>query len=179
MLFRALMNAKPSQRPLSALACLAALSGLTFALASGCGQSEAATQRGATSETAAPAAPGKGPKIDADSYSVEMKVKGPVAAGKEGTVEIELVPKGAYHINNQYPYKFKLAEPAPEGVTFPKPVLKREDGKFEEKKGSFSVPFVASKAGKTKVAGTLSMSVCSDANCLMEKVDLEVDVDVK
>ncbi|UQA56140.1 hypothetical protein [Polyangium aurulentum] len=176
------MNANPSQRrPLSALACLVALSGLTFALASGCGQSEAATQRGASSEAAAApqAAPGKGPKIDAETYSVEMKVKGPVAAGKEGTLEIELLPKGAYHINNQYPYKFKLAEPAPEGVTFPKPLLKREDGKFEEKKGSFKVPFVASKAGKVKVAGTLSMSVCSDANCLMEKVDLEVDVDVK
>jgi hypothetical protein len=165
------------RRPLSTLVCLAALSGLSFALASGCGRSEAATQR-ASGETSA-TAPGKGPRVDAEAYTVEMKTTGPYAAGKEGTVEVTIVPKDKYHINAQYPYKFKLVDPAPEGVAFPKPILKREDGTFEEKKGTFKVPFVASKAGKAKLSGTLSMSVCSDANCLMEKVDLEVDVDVK
>ncbi|MDI1481415.1 hypothetical protein [Polyangium sp. y55x31] len=166
---------KPSmRRPVSTLACLVALSGLTFVLASGCGRSEAATQRGDEKTVVA-----KGPKAESDSYAVEMKATGPYAAGKEGTLEISIVPKGAYHMNDQYPYKFKLVDPAPEGLTYPKPVLKREDGTFDEKKGSFKVPFVASRAGKAKIAGTLSMSVCSAANCLMEKLDLEVDVDVK
>lgn len=177
MVFRALMN-KPSmrRRPLSTLACVVALSGLSFVLASGCGRSEAATQRGEETNVAAVA---KGPKAESETYAVEMKATGPYAAGKEGTLEITIVPKGAYHMNDQYPYKFKLVDPAPEGVTYPKPLLKREDGAFNEKKGSFKVPFVASRAGKAKIAGTLSMSVCSAANCVMEKVDLEVDVDVK
>ncbi|MDI1445308.1 hypothetical protein [Polyangium sp. 6x1] len=169
---------KPSmrRRPASTLACLVALSGLTFVLASGCGRSEAATQRGDETNVAAVA---KGPKAESDTYAVEMKATGPYAAGKEGSLEITIVPKGAYHMNDQYPYKFKLVDPAPEGVTYPKPLLKREDGTFNEKKGSFKVPFVASRAGKAKIGGTLSMSVCSAANCVMEKVDLEVDVDVK
>jgi hypothetical protein len=176
VVFRALMSTKPSRRPLSTLACLAALSALTFVLGSGCGQSEAATERGSEG---APAVVAKGPKAESDTFLVTMKAKGPYAAGKEGTVEIAIEPKGDYHINDQYPYKFKLTDPAPEGVTYPKPVLKREDGKFSEKKGEFSVPFVAAKSGKTKVAGTLSMSVCSKASCVMEKVELDLDVDVK
>ncbi len=164
------------RRPLSTLACLVALSGLTFALASGCGRSEAAPQRAAETLAAAVA---KGPKAESDTFAVEMKATGPYAAGKEGTLEIAITPKGAYHLNDQYPYKFKFVDPAPEGVTYPKPVLKREDGTFNDKKGTFKVPFVASRAGKAKVAGTLSMSVCSEANCVMEKLELEVDVDVK
>ena len=176
MVIRALMNKPSMRRPASTLACLVALSGLTFVLASGCGRSEAATQRGDETNAAAVA---KGPKAESDTYAVEMKTTGPYAAGKEGTLEISIVPKGAYHMNEQYPYKFKLVDPAPEGVTYPKPVLKREDGTFDEKKGSFKVPFVASKTGKAKIGGTLSMSVCSAANCVMEKLELEVDVDVK
>ena len=71
------------------------------------------------------------------------------------------------------------ADPAPDGVTFPKPVLQRADGSFEEKKGYFKVPFTAAKAGKVTIGGTLYLSVCSDANCIMDKVPLEVAVDVK
>ena len=64
-------------------------------------------------------------------------------------------------------------------MTFPKPILQRADGSFEEKKGYFKVPFTAAKAGKVTLGGTLYLSVCSDANCIMDKVPLEVAVDVK
>ena len=92
---------------------------------------------------------------------------------------MRLTTKGEYHLNKQYPYKFKVAEPAPEGVTFPKPLLERGDGSFEEKSCAFKVPFVAAKSGKAVVGGTLSMSVCSDANCVMDKQAVEVAVDVQ
>ncbi len=38
---------------------------------------------------------------------------------------------------------------------------------------------MAAKSGKVTIAGTLSLSVCSDANCIMDKVPLELAVDVK
>jgi len=174
------MSKQPSmrRRPLTVVASLAALSGFAFALASSAGLSEAATQRGAKAE-AASLSPAAKAKVEAEAYVVEMKATGPYAAGKEGTVEITIEPRGAYHVNEQYPTKFKLVDPAPEGVTFPKALLKKEDGTFSEKKGTFKVPFVAAKSGKAKVAGTLSISMCSASNCLMEKIDLELDVDVK
>ena len=122
---------------------------------------------------------GAGPKTDSDTFTAEIKVTTPYKAGAEGVVEVVLAPKGAYHTNAQYPYKFKAADPAPDGVTFPKPLLARADGTFEEKKGTFKVPFVAAKAGKYTIGGMLHLSVCSEANCIMDKVALEVPVDVK
>jgi hypothetical protein len=170
------MDTKPSPRThFSSLLCVFALSGLPFVIASGCSRSEAAPSRESTPQAAAPA---RGPKVDAESYSIEMKATGTYKAGQEGTVELTIVPKGDYHINAQYPYKLKLTDPAPEGVRFPKPILKREDGAFDDKKGIFKVPFVAAKAGKAKVSGTLSLSVCSSAHCIMQKEELELEVGV-
>ncbi len=144
----------------------------------GCGKSEAATPVGATAETA-PVAAAAGPKVDTDTYTLEIKGSGKYKAGQEGTVEITLVPKGEYHINDKYPLKFKLTDPAPEGVKYPKAVIKREDGTVEEKKALFKVPFTADKAGKAKVSGLFYLSVCSAANCLMDKQEIEAIVDVE
>ncbi len=118
-------------------------------------------------------------KKDKDSYTVELKAPGPYKKGVEGTVELVLTSKNGHHVNQDYPAKFKLAEPAPDGVTFPKKVLKKEDGKFEEHVATLKIPFVAANAGKAKIAGTFSFSVCSDKNCFMEKAELEVEADVK
>lgn len=171
MILRSTMSEK-----LPGMLCLLALSGLTFVLASGCSQSEAAPAPPSIGAETAPIA--KGPKVDAEQYVVEIKAAGEYKAAKEGTVEVTLVPKGVYHINTQFPAKFKAAEPA-DGVTYSKVLLKREDGKFDEKKGSFTVPFVAAKAGKAKVGGTLHFSVCSESQCVMDKKEIEVAVDVK
>lgn len=120
-----------------------------------------------------------GPKKDAPSYTVELKANGAYKAGTEGKASLTLTPKAGFHVNPDYPAKLKLQDPAPEGLTYPKKVLKKEDGKFEEKGASLDVPFTAAKAGKATIAGTFQFSVCSDKNCFMEKIDLELAVDVK
>jgi hypothetical protein len=157
------------------------LTGAALALAiagAGCSKSEAATLRElpATHERSTV---GAGNKADTENYAAELKADGAYKSGAEGTIEVFLTPKAGYHTNAQYPYKFKLSDPAPDGVTFPKPILQRADGSFEEKKGYFKVPFTSAKAGKVTIGGTLYLSVCSDANCIMDKVPLEVAVDVK
>lgn len=177
MIINSIMTMKPAHRSLSGSFSLVALMGLAFALAAGCSKSEAAPARGSAAHESAAVA--KGPKADTDSYVAEIKASGTYKAGAEGTVDITFATKGDYHINKQYPYKFKATDPAPEGISFPKPILQRADGTFEEKSGAFKVPFVVSKSGKATVSGTLSLSVCSDANCIMDKVELAVDVDVK
>lgn len=142
----------------------------------GCSKSEAAPARRSSPPEGASVT---GPRAETENYLAEIAAGGAYKAGAEGTVEVTLTPKAGYHINDQYPYKFKAADPAPEGVSFPKPTLVRADGSFEAKKGHFKVPFLASKAGKFTIGGTLSLSVCSDANCIIDKVALEVPVDVK
>ena len=178
MVFPSVMNTKSAGRKatLSGGITLLLLSGPAFAVASGCSKSEAATARGTTQESVSVAA---GARSETENYVAEIKSTGGYKAGAQGTVEVTLTPKGAYHTNAQYPYKFKLGTPAPEGLTYPKPILLRADGSFAEKKGSFKVPFTAAKPGKYTVKGVLSLSVCSEANCIMDKVELSADVDVK
>jgi len=119
-----------------------------------------------------------GSRAEGANYTAEMAATAAYKAGTEGTVQITIVAKGEYHINPQYPYKFKANAPST-GLTYPKPTLQRSDGKFEEARGTFQVPFVAAKAGKATVGGTLNLSVCSAANCVVDKVPLELSVEVK
>jgi len=172
-----IMTMKPAHRKLSGSLGAFALTAAAFGLAAGCSKSEAAPARGGAAHEST--AVTGGPRAETDNYIAEIKASGDYKAGAEGVVEVTFATKGDYHINKQYPYKFKATDPAPEGVSFPKPLLQRADGTFDEKKGSFKVPFVVAKSGKAHIAGTLSLSVCSDANCIMDKVALEVDVDVK
>ncbi len=117
-------------------------------------------------------------RAETASYLAEIVPSGSYKAGAEGSVKVTVASKGEYHINAQFPYKFKAAAPAPEGVTYPKPVLQRADGTFEATRGTFQVPFVVSKAGKATIGGTLHLSVCTANNCVMDKVPLDVVVDV-
>lgn len=175
------MSTDPSTRtrtPLSAATCAIALAGLAV-LGSSCSQSEAATSRAPAADVPVASPQGGRSKVEDAVYTLEMKPTGTYKVGQEGVVEVTLVSKGEYHINDKYPIKFKVTEAAAEGVSYPKPLLKREDGVFEENKGVLKVPFVASKKGKTKVAGVLSFSVCSAANCLMQKQELEAVIDVQ
>ena len=117
-------------------------------------------------------------KFENDNYVVEMTAAGPFKIGVEGTAKVTLTTKGAYHINPKYPYRFKTAAP-PNGLAYPKPVLQRDDGRFEEKQAVFNVAFVASQAGQFEVGGAFHMSVCSAENCLVDKPSLAVAVRVK
>lgn len=119
-----------------------------------------------------------GSKADAANYTAEIVASGAYKAGTEGKVTVTVTAKGEYHINPQYPYKFKTNTPS-DGLSYPKPTLQRADGKFEQVRGSFEVPFVAAKAGKVTVGGLLNLSVCSAANCVVDKAPLEIVVDVK
>lgn len=116
--------------------------------------------------------------VEVDTYRVEMTAGGPYKAGAPSTVKISLTAKAGFHINGQYPYKFKASAPA-DGVSYPKPVLERADGQFEEKTAVFALPFVAGHAGKFAVGGVLNLSVCSPASCIVQKAPLEVTVTVQ
>jgi hypothetical protein len=183
------MNTKTAPRniSLSAGACLLALAGAALA-ASGCSKSEAAPSREALP---APVAVAASPRVETDAFGVEIKATGPYKAGVEGAIELTLRSHGGYHMNDQYPFRFKVAELPAEGVSYPKATVQRADFSFaEENKNNpqnpdhkfdtakAQIPFLAGKPGRATVAGTLLMSVCSDASCIMDKVPLELAVDV-
>jgi hypothetical protein len=116
---------------------------------------------------------------DAEQFSVALTTDNAYRSGQEGAFVVTLTPKSGFKVNPQFPTRFKVDTDADGSVKFPKPVMKKEDGTFSESAGSFRVPFVPSKAGKATLKGTLSLSVCSDKTCVMEKVTVDALAEVR
>lgn len=153
-----------------------ALAGAAFAALAAVASASLAAPGASTKGDESARGPGA-PRVETDRFVAEMKAVGPYAVGKEGTVEVTLVPKGEYHLNAQYPYKLVMGEAA--GVTFKKNPLVRADGAFDEQRGSFRVAFVPGAAGRLPLSATFHVSVCSASNCEMARPALDVVVDVK
>jgi len=159
------------------LVCLAF--GLVALSATGCEESATAKPDGpekigaSTGKTTTKAAA----KVDDAHYVVELEAAGPYKAGEPAVAKVVLVPKGIYKVNDEYPMKLKLS--SIEGVKYDKTTLVKSDFDYSPKKGSFNIPFTPANVGETKLAGTMSMSVCSDENCLIEKVSLEKVIQVE
>lgn len=150
--------------------CLAALTALPIALACGFSQEASAGEKGAAKAAS---------KVEKDEFIVELKAPASCKAGSECKAEVSIKAKGEFHVNDKYPTKFKAPATPPEGVTFTKALVPKEDGKFAEREGTLPVGFTVAKAGKQAVGGVVSVGVCRAEQCVMDKVELAVDVDVK
>lgn len=122
---------------------------------------------------AAPAAA----RATGEGFDVNLAPKGSYEVGKPGEAEIVLVAKDPFHVNEKYPYKFKLKESA--GLKFPSAVVGKDQVKLEAKRATLVVPFTPEKAGKHTVAGTFLFSVCTDDKCLIERQELSLDIEAK
>src|SRR5262249_28038222 len=99
--------------------------------------------------------------------------------GGSGELEIVLVAKDGYHINDAYPYKLRTsAEPAG-AVTFEKPELLRAQGTYTKTEARFKTKFVGAKPAEAKIGGLFALSVCTAKECVIEKIQLEVPVTVR
>ncbi len=130
---------------------------------------------GADSGAAAPAAPAAS-KYNETAFDLELQPKGEYASGKAGEADIVLNAKAPFHVNQQYPYKFKLKESP--GVTYPNMVVGKDAVKLEPARATVPVAFTAD-AGKHTVTGQLSFSVCTDDKCVIEKRDLALEIVAK
>ncbi|HEY4157061.1 MAG TPA: hypothetical protein VGM29_03150, partial [Polyangiaceae bacterium] len=111
------------------------------------------------------------------SFDLSLSPKGAYSSGQAGEADIVLVAKAPYHVNDKYPYKFKLKESP--GLTFPNLVIAKDAVKLEAMKAEIPVAFTPQGAGKKVVAGQLSFSVCTADKCQIEKRELALDIDVK
>jgi hypothetical protein len=140
------------------------------------GAAAPALAEGTNSAAAAQPAAGQ-PKYTEPSFELSFRPSGSYAAGQEGAVEIVLDAKPPFHVNTQYPYKFKVKEGP--GVKYPKPVVTKDAAKMETQRVTMPVAFVPEAAGNHTVSGQFAFSVCTDETCLMEKRDLTLVVAVK
>jgi hypothetical protein len=129
----------------------------------------------AADSVAAPAAAAQS-KYSEAGFDLVLQPKGDYASGKAGEAEVVLSAKPPYHVNDKYPYKFKLKE-AP-GLTFANMIVTKDAVKFEPARATVPVPFTPS-AGKHTLSGQLSFSVCTDDKCMIEKRDLALEIEAK
>jgi hypothetical protein len=132
--------------------------------------------------TAAEPAPGEPAsarvsQVNDANFELKIAPKGAYEAGKPAEAEIVLDAKPPFHVNDKYPYKFKLKEA--KGLTFPAPLVGKDAVKLEKARATMSVAFTPQSAGKHELGGQFSFSVCTDDKCLIEKRDLSLLVDAK
>jgi len=125
---------------------------------------------------AAPAGPAAS-KYSEANFDLTLSPKGAYASGQAAEAEIVLVAKAPFHVNQNYPYKFKLRD-AP-GLKFANPVVGKDAVKLEPARATMPVAFTPDSAGKHTLAGQMSFSVCTDDKCMIEKRELSLDIDAK
>jgi len=134
--------------------------------------------RGQAGTEASPTSASSASLHEAPSFKVTLEASGPYEKDKEGVAVVRLTTKADYKVNDEYPFRFVCQDPPADGVSYSKPMLGRGDGKFGQKDAEIAIPFVPRKSGKMQVGGVLSLSVCTEANCIMDKRPLVVEVTV-
>lgn len=95
--------------------------------------------------------------------------------GAPAIVEVVLVAKGDFKVNDEYPVKFRLT--GADGLKAPN-VVDKSKSKVEHKKLTLEVGLTPEAAGKKRLDGTFHFSVCTHDKCLIEHRDLSLELDV-
>jgi hypothetical protein len=120
------------------------------------------------------------------NFFVDGAQGGDCAAGATCTVALKLVATGDYHINDEYPYKFKADGAS--GVTFlgtdtaGTSVFSKAANNWQKtgpQTGVMNVSFQATDKGSKNLTGTFKLSVCSAANCQLEQQQVSTPVAIK
>jgi hypothetical protein len=114
--------------------------------------------------------------VCADDFFIDAVPPDECAVGAVCNVTFKLVATGNFHVNDEYPYRFKASDT--QGVTFAgtdaagKNVFSKPAGdwrKVDEKGGAMTVKFTPQDKGQKTIGGTFKLSVCSAATCLLEQ----------
>lgn len=105
---------------------------------------------------------------DGPGYVLEVSTPPSCRPGAASTATLTLRPRGAWHLNTDYPFKVELAPGA--GVRVAKPVLRKDDARrFGESGADVDVVFTADKAGRGDITATVKFATCDDASCAVHK----------
>lgn len=129
-----------------------------------------------TAATAA-AATAAASKYSEAGFDLVIQPKGSYASGQVGEAEIILTAKPPFHVNDKYPYKFKVSESP--GLKFANLVVTKDLVKLEPARATVPVAFTPDSAGKHTLAGQLSFSVCTADQCMIEKRELALAIEAK
>lgn len=149
-------------------------------LVAACHKESPSPAEGPAEEAASASQPASAPapasEFHETAFDLTVRPNESYVAGKSGSLDIVLMPKGGYHTNDKYPYKLKLEPGA--GVKFPSEVVTKDAVTLEPMRATMKVDLVPQVAGVQQVSGQFSFSVCSAERCLVEKRDVTTTIRV-
>jgi hypothetical protein len=134
---------------------------------------ESVSSAAPVTELATVAAPVKVGQVryDEAAFTLQMVSPQPIKVGETGALVITLSPKAPFHVNAEYPHRFKVS--STKGGNAPSSTVNRDPAKLKPNQLELLVPVVPSQAGGGELEGELSFSVCTEEKCLMEKRQLK------
>jgi hypothetical protein len=111
-------------------------------------------------------------------YSTTLS--GEIVVGKQGNLELTILPAKGYKWNKDYPAKIKL--PESKLVSFSKQVLKARDGDItaKDKHGVAKMVCTGTTAGTEEITATANFSVCNNETCqVLRKRNVVLNLVVK
>jgi hypothetical protein len=164
------------------LTACALLSALVL-LASACSKAREAAAHGTSETQALSASPADcGHAVCADNFFIDA-VPASCTAGSPCSATLKLVATGDFHVNDEYPYRFKADDAS--GVAFlgtdsnGTNTFSKSAGdwaKTDPKSGAMTLKFIAADPGAKAIGGTLKLSVCSAQACLLEQRQVTASV---
>ena len=151
-----------------------------------CSKAREVASQGAPETLSISAAPGDcAHAVCADNFFVDAPPAA-CSAGAPCAVALKLVATGDFHVNDEYPYRFKADDAPcvtflgtdPSGIT----TFSKAAGdwqKADAKSGAMTVKFIAADPGPKAIAGTLKLSVCSAGACLLEQRQVKANIVAK
>lgn len=121
-------------------------------------------------------------RASGDNFTVDLTAPSVCAVGETCVARVVLHALGAFHINDEYPYKFNMEESSNleslgSGLTFSKSA-----GHFKKTSATeaeIAITVRGKTAGATKIAGEFRMSVCAESKCQVEAPKLSLAISVK
>lgn len=98
------------------------------------------------------------------SYTLTVKDPTPVKAGNPAAATVQVVPKGPYKINLEFPLKLKVSGPA-SATPRELQLTGKQAAKLTKAELVLRPSFKVGAAGSHPFKGTLRFSVCTDAQC--------------
>jgi hypothetical protein len=100
----------------------------------------------------------------AGSYAITVKAPSPVKKGEAATAVIQVMPRGPYKINLEFPLRLKVGGPA---SASPRELqlTAKQAAKMTKSELVLKPSFKLTAGGEHAFSGTLRFSVCTDAQC--------------
>jgi hypothetical protein len=154
-------------------------------LCAACGRASSATHRASNEAELPPARTDCSHAYCGDHFFVDVDLGPPCAAGAACTLGVKLTATGAFHVNDEYPFKFKADDTSDPSLEFlgksteGKNVFSRVAGDWRkdgEQTGTMSVAWRIPQPGDKKVTGLLKLSVCSAQACQIDQATVHATV---